>query len=370
MSKRGSAVLSWVKPDESGKLIPVSGCYSGPVTVRARSVGAAPETFAVWHERFASRLLRALHLQEPELQLVIADGRPGCAWSEPWRVNPPGITGQATYRCSDGHGNRSGRIVVTTGTVAIEKVETHVDGELAKAGSEGVTVKLPFGARRTLETTFVLNAPGQDPEVVARLLVPGGDGDNDLNRVLSDYLASLGEADVDLQGVSEGFLATERPDWELSLDEGETWGERQLVVEPGEPRAVVVRATLPERGGRLAFTLLAYDVAAPDQPVVAPLVEVEYDGEGTVRISGDTIPDEPPDLTRLVFAVLGELGVDDPDVDLFRGTLEDDLDQIQKAIEGGADPNARDAATIARHVDVLSEAFPDLLEAWQRSRQA
>ena len=151
------------------------------------------------------------------------------------------------------------------------KVETHVDGELARRDRKSHR-QAAFGARRTLETTSSSTRPGRTPRWSRVCSCPAATAIT-ISTASSAYLASLGEADVDLQGVSEGFLATERPDWSCR------WTGRDVGRAAARGRAR--RAARCRRAGdagrawrRLAFTC-RYDVAAPEAGRRS-LVEVEY----------------------------------------------------------------------------------------------
>ena len=73
-------------------------------------------------------------------------------------------------------------------------------------------------------------------------------------------------------------------------------------------------------------------------------------------------------LMQLLTAIRSE-GVQDPNVDLFVGVLENDVGKVNKAIDDGANVNIADSAVIEYHRTLLSRKYPEELREWSRGRR-
>lgn len=68
-------------------------------------------------------------------------------------------------------------------------------------------------------------------------------------------------------------------------------------------------------------------------------------------------------LMQLLNAIRDE-GVQNPNVDLFLGVLENDVGKVNKAIDEGANVNITDSAVIEYHRTLLSRKCPEELREW------
>lgn len=379
MSRVRSAILNWVKPNEDRIIGPTSGSLKSPTRVWARSLGDAPPiAFEVWEHRFAARVVRALGLKKPAEHLPVAHRLSGFALSEAWQASSPRMPGQGTYYFEDGQGNRSGRITVTTANAAITTKGVKAGGHLVTIGPDGFSVSLPVDAGRQVEISHTLSAPAEDPDVLVGLLLPGEEGEHDLQRQVLDYLISLDLPDLPdslrgpgaygvLDDLSAGFLPRERPPWDFSLGGNESWAEREFAVEPGEPQEVVVSVAAPPANSRVSYALSVSEAAEPTSRVLSSVIEIESLESGEVRISDGTAEtDLPIDLAQFLIRCLAELEVDDPAVAMWIGVYDGDADRVRIALEQGADPNERDSQVIVRHAAILRRYLPLEMASWER----
>ena len=59
------------------------------------------------------------------------------------------------------------------------------------------------------------------------------------------------------------------------------------------------------------------------------------------------------ELFERILRYLKEIGIDDPNIDLFLSVIEDDVDKARKALDNGANPNVTDYQIINRYQDYL-----------------
>ncbi|HEX6204658.1 MAG TPA: hypothetical protein VFZ29_02475 [Solirubrobacterales bacterium] len=289
------------------------------------------------------------------------------------------MPGQGTYYFEDGLGNRSGRITVTTANAAVTTKGVKAGGHLVTIGPDGFSISLPVGTERRVEISHALSAPAEDPDVLVGLLLPGEEGDHDLQRQVLDYLISLDipELPEGLRGpdsygvldeISAGFLPRERPPWEFSLGGKESWAEREFTVEPGEPQEVIVSVVPPAANSRVSYALSVVEVSKPASRVLSSIIEIESLESGEVRISDGTAgANVLADRAQLLIRRLAELEVDDPTVTMWIGVYDDNADQVRNALEQGANPNEKDAQVILRHASILRQHFPLEMQDWERS---
>ncbi len=105
--------------------------------------------------------------------------------SEPWMVAAPPIPGQTAYHFEDEHGNRSGRLTITSAETAVETTSIHVSDQTVSLGAEGIAVTLPLGVSRRVEVRCTIRAPVQDPIVYVSLAAPLADAELNLRQVVT-----------------------------------------------------------------------------------------------------------------------------------------------------------------------------------------
>ena len=59
----------------------------------------------------------------------------------------------------------------------------------------------------------------------------------------------------------------------------------------------------------------------------------------------------------------------DPNVNLFMGVLDNDLDAVKKAVEDGANVNITDGAVIDYYRPLLMKRCPEKLQEWETARK-
>ena len=73
-------------------------------------------------------------------------------------------------------------------------------------------------------------------------------------------------------------------------------------------------------------------------------------------------------LAHLLNAIRDE-GIDNPNVELFIGVLENDVDKVKKALDDGANANITDSAVIEYHRTLLDRKCPEQLRQWTLGRR-
>jgi hypothetical protein len=306
VARADTATLDWVKNLGNDQLGPFSGVQGAKIRVYGRSLwtNQAPKQFTVWTKSFWARLGRMLRAKGPSAHMLVLEApRGNISISEGFVAAPPDLPGEAQYYFEDGEGNRSNPMAVTTTKVAIVLKGVNMHGTFATAGPHGLEIKLPISVRHETQIIHELGAI-VDPDVRVQLLYPwaGESDEHDLARAVLEWVesegltrallssvAGAGPAEpIDprpvLQALVDGFLGEENAGWEISLASGdplperEDWRERQLGVEPGRPRELVVNVVPPPGGGRTCYALRAVD--SDGEVVTGSVVELEADEDG------------------------------------------------------------------------------------------
>lgn len=298
MARANTATLNWVKrrdPDKPPTAI--NGLQGARVRVFARSQWSTgpPDKFTIWEKAFCAWLWRKLRLKRPADHLLVIDPPAGrISVSEAWEVSVPSIPGQAEYYFEDGENppNQSGVMAVSSTKTAVTFKGVHVGGQtFAALDSKGLQIKIPISASKTVQASHVVGAV-VDPEVRVQLLSPWGEGEHDLRAALVEWVEAAGLTDLvmstafeagmepedplqALEALSEGFLPRENPGWEIGLDGGDGWQERQLTVFPESPQEVTVNIASPQRGERVCYALRVIDDEGTVTGCVVELEETE-----------------------------------------------------------------------------------------------
>lgn len=74
----------------------------------------------------------------------------------------------------------------------------------------------------------------------------------------------------------------------------------------------------------------------------------------------------------LLMELLGEIrsvNKDDPNVNLFMGVLDNDLEAVKNALDAGANVNITDGAVIEYHRTFLLKRCPATLQKWETAKK-
>ena len=78
--------------------------------------------------------------------------------------------------------------------------------------------------------------------------------------------------------------------------------------------------------------------------------------------------DETSELFLTLLKGIRDSGVQDPNVNLFIGVLEDDLAAVKKALEQGANVNATDSEVLNYHRGILAARMPDEFRRFRETK--
>ncbi len=125
-----------------------------------------------------------------------------------------------------------------------------------------------------------------------------------------------------------------------------------------DPGVVINRAVEVEK---LITSLRQRDIlriAAKNSNLARAIPDFERSREHSVTIASVGAvygSKKDPDLLKRKLLFLKDRGVNDPDVDLFLGVIEDRTSDVKSALDRGANPKVKDTELLLRHSDILRE---------------
>lgn len=295
-----SAYLHWCRPSQVDAIVGGGGTFIDGKSVhqdkevlmmaqRNLATYDPPREFRILPVHFVlSRLIRKLFGRWNQIAPFTVGPERGSGLffaSAAWSTGTNDVTRQSDYFFDDTWGNRSGLLTVSQAEHFTRQTGVKIEDHLV-AKIPGVPVELGVTLEASDATIIEGIGASTDPDLLVRILVPGGDGVHDLLPVVRQLIAATTDVDPDrltdgaLIDASDGYLAPVGQKWSPYFE----GGLRTVVVSvaPGHDAEVAIPLNDPNLRAdrvRTAYALRVSRVDNDDDFVIGTIVVVEQGAE-------------------------------------------------------------------------------------------